>query len=204
MSKKRTTMRANNKNHKLYVVTHTESFHNKRRFFSGWSNLRLTPNGVKQAKALAKKLQAKKIDVAFHSPLVRTKHTCKLILKHHPDTPVLVDPRIIERDYGKLTKKNKDKYAREHPEIFPIYHRSYDVPPPGGESMKQVEKRVYSFIKDLEKYMRREQVNVLVVTHSNAIRPFRRYFEKLTPKQMMKLEKLRNKVYTYNIPAKKK
>ena len=80
-----------------------------------------------------------------------------------------------------------------------VARRSYDVPPPGGESVKDVEKRVRSFIKDLLKKMKKEKANVAISAHGNSMRPFRRYFEKLTISQMMKLENPWDKHFEYTI-----
>tara|TARA_Y100000310_G_C20661648_1_gene805131 strand:- start:2131 stop:2430 length:300 start_codon:yes stop_codon:yes gene_type:complete len=80
-----------------------------------------------------------------------------------------------------------------------IIRRSYNVPPPNGESVKMVEKRVNSFIKDLLKKMRKEKVNVAISTHGNSMRPFRKYFEKLTIKQMMELENPWDDYFEYEV-----
>jgi 2,3-bisphosphoglycerate-dependent phosphoglycerate mutase len=184
---------------RLFVLTHCESCYNKRGIFTGRVDSVLTPNGHKHAKKLADKLKDRKIDVAYVSPLTRAKQTLKHILKYHPRTEVFVDDRITERDYGRLSKKSKAKYKQEHPDLYPIYHRAYDVPPPGGESMKQVEKRISPFIEDVLRLMKKEKVNVLVISHGNAIRPIRRYFERLTTDQMMKLEHQQHKIFEYQI-----
>ncbi len=183
----------------LFVITHCESCYNQRGVFTGRVDSVLTPNGHKHAKRLANKLKGNKIDVVYVSPLTRAKQTLRYILKYHPKAKVFVDKRITERDYGRLSKKSKAKYKRENPDLFPIYHRSYDVPPPGGESIKQVEKRIRPFIKDILEVMKKKRVNVLVVSHGNAIRPIRKYFENLTNEQMMKLEHQKNKIFTYKV-----
>lgn len=183
----------------LYVITHCESCYNKSGIFTGRVDSVLTPNGHEHAKRLADKLKNERIDVVYVSPLTRAKQTLKYILKYHPEAKVFVDRRIMERDYGKLSKKSKAKYKRENPDLFPIYHRSYDVPPPGGESIKQVEGRVSPFIKDILEVMKKKRVNVLVVSHSNTIRPIRKYFKKLTNKQMMELEYQRHKIFEYKV-----
>ena len=82
---------------------------------------------------------------------------------------------------------------------FDIWHRSYDIPPPGGESIKMVEKRVLAFIKDLLVLMEKEKVNVVISAHNNSMRPFRRYFENLSIKQMLELENPYNKYFDYSI-----
>ncbi|MGD8544170.1 MAG: histidine phosphatase family protein, partial [Candidatus Bathyarchaeota archaeon] len=71
------------------------------------------------------------------------------------------------------------------------------IPPPGGESIKMVEKRVLSFIKDLIVLMKKERVNVVISAHGNSMRPFRRYFENLTIEQMMKLENPYDNYFDY-------
>jgi 2,3-bisphosphoglycerate-dependent phosphoglycerate mutase len=80
-----------------------------------------------------------------------------------------------------------------------LYHRSYEIAPPGGESMIEVEKRVYDFINDLLKIIQRDHVNVLIVCHGNSIRPIRKYFENLSSEQMMKLENSRHMVFHYQV-----
>lgn len=182
----------------LYVLTHTETYYNKNRIFCGTMNSVLTKLGHRQAEKIAKKLKDKKIDLAFLSPLTRSKQTLAYILKYHPNLEAIVDERINERDYGRLTRKSKIKYKRDSPRLYEIYHRSYRTSPPGGESMVEVENRVRSFLKDTVALMRRKKANALIIAHNNSIRPIRRYFEKLTPKEMMKHDNY-NKIFTYKI-----
>lgn len=184
---------------RLYVLTHCESCYNRRGIFTGRIDSKLTAAGHKHAERLAGELKNKAIDIAFISPLSRTKETLVHIRKYHPQMKVVVDKRLIERDYGDLSRKSKVKYKTEHPDLFPIYHRSYDVPPPGGESMREVEKRVLAFIKDVVSLIKKEGVNVLIVAHGNSIRPIRKYFERLSSDQMMALENLRHRVFTYGV-----
>ncbi|MEE9525535.1 MAG: 2,3-bisphosphoglycerate-dependent phosphoglycerate mutase [Candidatus Woesearchaeota archaeon] len=145
---------------------------------------------------------------------------------------IITDDRMIERSYGKLQGQSHtgfvdrvgekaydvieegdviDDFApsvREKVEDLigkaelQIIRRSYDVPPPGGESVKDVEKRVKSFLKDLLKKMKKEKVNVAISAHGNSMRPFRRYFEKLTIKQMMKLENPWDDYFEYSVDVK--
>ncbi len=187
----------------LFAVAHTESFYNRRRIFTGWKDSKLTPLGHKNARILGGKLKNKQFNIAFVSPQTRAKQTLRHILRHHKGVRVIVDRRLMERKYGRLEGMSKDKFAREHPDLWPVYHRSYSVPPPGGESLKQVEVRTLKALKKIIATMRKENSNALVVLHGNSLRPMRRYFEKLTPKQMMRLEGQYNKIYTYRIPANK-
>ena len=133
-----------NKKLNLYALTHCESAYNKKEIFSGRVDSKLTKKGHEHAKQIAEKLKNKRIDLAFTSSLSRAKQTLNHILKYHPETEVIIDDRLIERDYGELSRKSKEKYKRQHPKLYPIYHRSYEIPPPGGESMAEVEKRVLS------------------------------------------------------------
>lgn len=183
----------------LYLITHCESCYNRQHIFTGRMNSHLNENGVKHAKIMAEKLKSVHLDLAIHTSLSRTKETLKYILTDHPGIKVEIDDRIIERDYGELSGKSKDKFKIDHPDLFPIYHRSYDVPPPGGESIKQVEARVIPFLQQLIKRMQTEKIDVLIVCHANSIRPMIRFFEKLTPKQMMELEYLRHNIFHYQI-----
>ncbi len=174
----------------IYLFRHGKTYFNRDKRFTGWKDSKLSPEGIKNAKTLAEKMKKLKFQVAFQSRLSRSKDTLKYVLKYHPECKkVITDDRIIERSYGKLQGKYHksiiEKYGQKQ---FDIWHRSYDVPPPGGESIKMVEKRVLSFIKDLIKMMKKEKVNVAISAHGNSMRPFRRYFEKLSIEEMMKLE----------------
>lgn len=183
----------------LFVITHCESCYNKKGVFTGRIDSVLTLDGHKYAEELAEKLRKEKIEAFYTSPLTRSKQTLKHILKYYPKAKVIVDKRIIERDYGILSGKNKAKYKRDNPKQFPIYHRSYDVRPIGGESIKDVEKRIKPFIDEVIDIIRRDKINILVVSHSNAIRPIRKYFENLTNEQMMSLEHQKHKIFKYEI-----
>ncbi|MBI4980787.1 histidine phosphatase family protein [Candidatus Woesearchaeota archaeon] len=142
---------------------------------------------------------------------------------------VIVDDRMIERSYGKLQGKSHEQFvekagehdykvmlhwhkvdhlhgkAREdfiekHGEAdLKIIRRSYAQVPPGGESVKMVEKRVNSFIKELLKKMKKEKVNVAISAHGNSMRPFRKYFEHLSIKQMMQLENPWDDYFEYTV-----
>ena len=174
----------------IYLFRHGQTYFNRSARFTGWIDSRLTPKGLKQAEVLAKKMKKLKFQVTFTSPLTREIQTLRKVLLYHPECKeLIIDPRIIERSYGKLQGKYHKtiikKYGKKQ---FDIWHRSYDVSPPGGESIKMVEKRVDSFIGDLLRFIKKRKVNVAVCAHGNSMRPFRRYFQKLTIKEMMQLE----------------
>jgi 2,3-bisphosphoglycerate-dependent phosphoglycerate mutase len=185
----------------IYVFRHGETYYNRSRRFTGWVNSRLTPKGVKQSNVIAEKLRKKKFQVAFKTSLCRSSNSLKIVLKYHSECEkVIVDDRMIERSYGDLERKfHKTVIKKYGKRQFDVWHRSYDVPPPGGESIKMVEKRVLSFIKDLIVLMKKERVNVVISAHGNSMRPFRRYFENLTIEQMMKLKNPYDEYFDYII-----
>jgi 2,3-bisphosphoglycerate-dependent phosphoglycerate mutase len=185
----------------IYLFRHGETSFNRSKRFTGLVNSRLTPKGIEQANFIAEKLREKEFQVAFKTSLSRSSNSLKIVLKFHPECRrVIVDDRMIERSYGDLERKYHrtviKKYGKRQ---FDLWHRSYDVPPPGGESIKMVEKRVLSFVKDLLMLMEREKINVVISAHNNSMRPFRRYFENLTIKQMMALENPYDRYFDYPI-----
>lgn len=187
-------------NLKIYLFRHGQTYHNRDAMFSGWLNTGLTKTGVENAKIVALRLKDKKIDIAFQSRLKRSKDTLKEILKYHPKCKIKTDDRIIERGYGTLEGKTHYDFVRKNsPELYDKYHRAYNYPIPKGESMIKVEKRVLSFIKDLEKNMKKNKVNVAISAHGNSMRPFRRHFEKWSIKHMMEMEMPYDNVFEYTV-----
>ena len=188
-------------NLKIYLFRHGQTYFNEEKRFTGWKDSKLDKDGIKSSKIIAKKLKNKKINAAFQSRLSRSKNTLKEVLKYHPECKkIIIDDRIIERSYGKLQGKyHKTIIKKCGRKQFDIWHRSYNISPPGGESIKMVEKRVLSFIRDLIKYMKKNKVNVAISAHGNSMRPFRRYFKKLSIKQMMKLEMPYDEIFEYTI-----
>ena len=185
----------------IYIFRHGKTNFNRSKRFTGSVNSRLTPEGIEQTNLVAEKLRKKTFQIAVKTSLSRSSNSLKIVLRYHPECKrVLVDDRMIERSYGDLERKyHKTVIKKYGKRQFDIWHRSYDVPPPGGESMKMVEKKVLSFVKDLLSLMKREKVNVVISAHSNSMRPFRRYFENLTLKQMMALENPFDKYFDYTV-----
>ena len=186
---------------KIYLFRHGETHYNKNHIFTGWKDSRLTKEGIINAKTVAKKLRNKRFQVAFQTHLSRSKETLKYVLKYHPEcTRIITDDRMLERSYGGLQGMKHSTFIKLHGKtLFDIYHRSYDVPPPNGESMKMVEQRVLSFINDLIPFMKKRRINVAISAHGNSMRPFRRYFEGLSIKEMMKLENPWDDHFEYTI-----
>lgn len=172
----------------IYVFRHTETYDNFRRIFSGRRESRLTSKGIKQARDLAQKLKNKKIDLFIISPLIRCKQTIKPIKKYHQRAKIISEKLLLERDYGKLSGKSKLKLMEQDFEKAVLYRRSYDYPPPKGESIKDVQKRILPFCKKLEKQASQEKNSVAICCTNNTMRLIRMYFEKLSIEQMLTIE----------------
>lgn len=185
----------------IYLFRHAQTYYNRDKCFTGWKDSNLTPFGIKQAKKIAQKLRGKQIDVAFQTSLSRSKDTLREVLEFHPECgKVFVDDRMIERSYGKLQGMSHRVFERTHSaEELHRIRRGYDCRPPGGESIRMVEKRVMAFLRDLVAYMKKNRVNVAISAHGNSMRPFRRHFEKLTVARMMKLENPWDDYFEYKI-----
>jgi 2,3-bisphosphoglycerate-dependent phosphoglycerate mutase len=187
---------------KIYLVRHAKTLYNVEERFTGTTDVDLLPDWLQVTRLIVEKLRVKKFQVAYHTRLKRSKKTMHEIIKSHPEViEVIEDNRIIERSYGKLQKqRHKDFIAKYGEDLFNKYHRSYEGVPPGGENLQMVEVRVLDFIQDLLAKMKREKVSVLICGHSNAMRPFRRYFEGLTIEEMMALENPWDEVFEYTVP----
>ena len=185
----------------IYLFRHGTTTDNAAGKFSGFRDVSLNKRGIEDAKIVALRLKDKKFDVAFQSRLKRSKQTLKEVLKFHPECGIVVtDNRIIERDYGSVSGKTHYDYIRKNsPEKYDKFHRGYGTKPPKGESICDVEKRVKPFIKDLIKVMKERQINVAISAHGNSMRPLRRYFEKLSIREMLLIENPYDNVFVYEI-----
>ena len=174
----------------LVLVRHGQSEWNLKNLFTGWKDPDLTEKGVEEAKSAGRKLKAEgfTFDTAFTSELSRAQRTLDLMLEELGQTglPIIRDVALNERDYGDLSGLNKDD-AREKwgEEQVHIWRRSYDTPPPGGESLKDTGARVWPyFIHDvLPKVM--AGGTVVVAAHGNSLRSLVMALDGLTPDQIV-------------------
>ena len=165
---------------KLFVFRHGQTSDNKEKIFSGFRQSDLTPEGIKEAKGIGGKLKNEKVTKAYQSDLIRSQHTLELVLKNrHENVEIITDARIKERDYGNLTGKSKTEAENQNPKQYKLWHRSYNTPPPNGESIKMVEKRVLSFLEEIIPTLKSADI-VFISAHGNSIRPIRRFFEKIS------------------------
>ena len=173
---------------KIYIFRHGQTVYNSKSKFTGFIDSKLTKTGIEDAKIIAERLKNKKFQIAFHTSLSRSKDTLKEVLKYHPECKRLIqDNRIIERNYGKLNSHTHLNIVKKYgPKQYDIWHRSFNLKPPLGESFADVEKRVKSFIHDLTKLMKKEKVNIAISAHGNSIRLFRKIMEKASKEETVK------------------
>lgn len=177
----------------LVLVRHGQSDWNLKNLFTGWKDPDLTPQGVAEAKAAGQRLKAKglKFDMCFTSALTRAQHTLKLILSEldQEGLPETRDQALNERDYGELTGLNKDDArAKWGEEQVLIWRRSFDVPPPGGESLKDTLARSLPYYMHIIQPHVLDGKSVLVAAHGNSLRSLIMAIEGLTPKQILARE----------------
>lgn len=183
---------------KLFVFRHAQSSDNAKHIFSGKRNPDLTQEGIREAENIKNQLNSEKVTKAYSNDKLRSKRTLGIVLETHPGLFPTVDSRLNERDYGDLTGKNKDKVAQEFPNDYPLWHRSYNIAPPNGESLQDVEKRVLPFLEELKNSSSPDDV-IFICASSNSIRPIRRYFENLSIEEMCSFEPVPAKVYSYDL-----
>jgi 2,3-bisphosphoglycerate-dependent phosphoglycerate mutase len=176
----------------LVLVRHGQSEWNLKNLFTGWRDVDLTEKGVAEAHEAGRKLKAQgiKFDVAFTSALKRAQRTLDLMLTELGQTtiPIFKDQALNERDYGDLVGLNKDDARKKWgEEQVHIWRRSYDVAPPGGESLKDTLARAlpYYVTDILPRVLRGERV--LVAAHGNSLRALVMVLDKHTPDSITKL-----------------
>jgi 2,3-bisphosphoglycerate-dependent phosphoglycerate mutase len=177
----------------LVLVRHGQSEWNLKNLFTGWKDPDLSAKGVEEAKAAGQRLKAKglKFDVCFTSALTRAQHTLKLILTELGQTglPETRDQALNERDYGELTGLNKDDARKKFGEDqVQIWRRSFDVPPPGGESLKDTLARSLPYYMHVIQPHVLEGKAVLVAAHGNSLRSLIMAIEGLSKEQILKRE----------------
>jgi 2,3-bisphosphoglycerate-dependent phosphoglycerate mutase len=174
----------------LALVRHGQSLWNHENRFTGFVDVPLTEQGRNEARLAAKALQGMKFDVAYTSALTRAQETLALILETLGQRiPVIRDAALNERHYGDLQGLNKaDAAKRFGEEQVKLWRRSYDVPPPNGESLELTAKRVLPFYDRAIAGDLRQGKNVLVVAHGNSNRSLVMKLDKLTGEQVVGLE----------------
>jgi 2,3-bisphosphoglycerate-dependent phosphoglycerate mutase len=177
----------------LVLVRHGQSEWNLKNLFTGWRDVDLTEQGIKEARDAGRKLKAQGLsfDVAYTSALKRAQRTLDLILEEmgQSQLPIFRDQALNERDYGDLVGLNKDDARKKWGEEQVLkWRRSYDIQPPGGESLKDTIARAlpYYVQEILPRVLRGERV--LVSAHGNSLRALVMVLERLSPEGIIKRE----------------
>jgi 2,3-bisphosphoglycerate-dependent phosphoglycerate mutase len=190
----------------LILVRHGESEWNLKNLFTGWKDPDLTKKGVREAVETGKKLKAAGYEPDFYytSALRRAQHTLDLMLAELGVTVVVItrNKALNERDYGDLSGLNKDDARRKWgDEQVHIWRRSYDVPPPGGESLKDTAERTLPYYEaEILPQVKAGRI-VLVVAHGNSLRSMVMAIEGLTPDEILKRELATGEPVIYRIGA---
>ncbi len=188
----------------LVLVRHGQSEWNKKNLFTGWKDPKLTELGIEEAIKAGKLLKTKemKFDIMFTSDLFRAQETGRLILENmnQLDIPVIKNQSLNERNYGDLAGLNKDD-AREKwgEEQVHIWRRSFDIPPPGGESLKDTAERVLPYFHSEILPKAEEGLDVLVAAHGNSLRALVMELEGLSSDEIVKLEIATGDPLTYEL-----
>lgn len=175
---------------KLVLIRHGESQWNLENRFTGWVDVPLSPKGVEEAKAAAKKLSGFRFDRAFSSVLTRANETMRLILESLGQTtiPIEKDKALNERMYGELQGLNKAETAKKYgDDQVKIWRRSYDVRPPGGESLKDTAERVLPYYENRIKPYVLKGETILIAAHGNSLRALVMQLDQLTREQVLEL-----------------
>lgn len=207
-------MNGNDTMNYLILVRHGQSIWNLENRFTGWVDVPLSEKGIKEAMDCATELENVEIDVAFTSKLIRAQETLFLILAKqkksgiflheskkrnewslHPvrfeenEIPVFSNDALNERYYGNLQGQNKqeakEKFGEE--QVF-IWRRSYDVQPPGGESLKDTYERTIPYFKEKIVPQLENGKNVIVSAHGNSLRSMIKFIDNISDEDIPKLE----------------
>ena len=177
----------------LVLVRHGQSEWNKKNLFTGWKDPELTELGIEEAIQAGNQLKQSniKFDVMFTSDLFRAQETGRLILEqmNQTDIATIKDQSLNERNYGELAGLNKDDAKKKWgEEQVHIWRRSFDVPPPGGESLKNTAERVLPYFesKILPEVIKGK--NILIAAHGNSLRALVMKLEDISPDEIVKLE----------------
>ena len=176
----------------LILIRHGQSEWNALNQFTGWKDPGLTAKGIEEAHNAGKIINSLEInfDLVFTSALIRAQNTAEIILKEiNQSLPTIKDQALNERNYGDLAGLNKDDARKRWgDEQVHIWRRSYDIPPPGGESLKDTGERVLPFfMKEILPHVC-EGKNVLVAAHGNSLRSLIKFLDDISDEDIVKLE----------------
>lgn len=188
---------------RLVLVRHGQSEWNEKNLFTGWRDPDLTAQGTAEALAAGRALKAAgaRFDRAFTSELTRAQKTLALILQEQgQELPTVRNQALNERDYGDLSGLNKDD-AREKwgKEQVHIWRRSFDVPPPGGESLKDTAARVLPYFEAEILPLLKAGEDILVAAHGNSLRALVMQLDGLAPEEIIEVNIGTGEPYCYTL-----
>jgi 2,3-bisphosphoglycerate-dependent phosphoglycerate mutase len=187
----------------LVLVRHGQSLWNLENRFTGWVDVPLSAQGIAEARRAGQLLKGFAFDVAYTSALSRAQETLRLMLEvMGTQPPIIRDQALNERHYGDLQGLNKEDTAKRYgAEQVKLWRRSYDVPPPNGESLELTAKRTLPFFDRCIAGDLRQGKNVLVVAHGNSNRSIVMQLDKLTGEQVIALELATGAPLVYEMAA---
>ncbi len=203
---------------KLVLLRHGQSEWNKKKLFTGWVDVSLSEKGIEEAFSAGSKIADIPFDVIYTSTLIRAQMTAMLAMSKHKDKkvpcfihendkshlemakihnanaeseliPVFMSSDLNERMYGTLQGQNKDEVKKKYgEEQFIKWRRSYDTPPPEGESLKMTKNRAWPYFqKKIISHLENKE-HVLISAHGNSLRAIVMELENLTPEEIVKFE----------------
>lgn len=175
----------------LIIFRHGQSTWNLENKFTGWVDVELTPKGIEEAKSAGVKLKGYAFDYAYASDLKRAQNTLSLALESAGHAPILPvhNKALNERMYGDLQGLDKAETAKKYgEEQVKVWRRSFDIPPPNGESLKNTAERVIPYFESEIIPKLKAGKNVVIAAHGNSLRALIMYLEKMTPEQILEFE----------------
>lgn len=175
----------------LLIFRHGQSVWNLENKFTGWVDVELSPKGIEEAKQAGFKIQNLHFDYAYSSSLLRAQNTLIIALKtaSHSEILITFDKALNERMYGDLEGLDKTETAKKYgEEQVKIWRRSFDIPPPNGESLKDTAARVLPYFKDEIIPKLKEGKSIVIVAHGNSLRALIMFLEQMTPEQILEFE----------------
>ena len=176
----------------LILIRHGQSVWNAENRFTGWTDVELSQKGVGEAERAGDILSEIRFGVVHTSGLIRAQKTAEIIMSRNNVSgkiPVMKDQRLNERHYGDLQGLNKAETAEKHgAEQVHIWRRSFDVPPPGGESLKMNAERTIPYFEEEIVPDLKDGKNVLVSAHGNSLRSIVMHIESISPEEIVSLE----------------
>lgn len=185
----------------LILVRHGKSEWNELGLWTGWRDIPLAQKGIEEAKATGEQLKDIHFDFAYTSALIRAQQTLDEILKVVGQTPPITHNEALnERDYGDYTEKNKWYIQKEvGEEEFQKIRRSWDYPPPNGESLKMVYERVKPYFETEILPKLKEGKNIIIAAHGNSLRALVKHLENISEDEITSLEIGTGEAYVYQI-----